>query len=185
MSLLKIADRYAKSLLDLAQERNQVEAVFDDMTLFDRVLKENRSLRLTIDSPVIKAEKKAAVLKSLFSGKMAELSLAFLDLVVKKHRANGLSIIAERFLLQYRILRGIVDAEVISTIPLNEELRERIAGMVHKKTGKLVNLKESINPTLMGGFILKVGDMEINASVKAQLETMALSLTDKSYIEKF
>ncbi len=185
MSLIKIADRYAKSLLELAQERQVLEDVFNDMTLFEKVVKENRSLKLVVDSPVIKSDKKAAVIKGLFESAFNELSLGFLLLVTKKHRSPALPLIAERFLLQYRTLRGIVDAEVISTIALTDELRERIGGMVHKKTGKLVNLKESIDSSLMGGFVLKIGDVELNASVKAQLETMALSLTDKSYIEKF
>jgi F-type H+-transporting ATPase subunit delta len=185
MSELRVASRYAKSLLELAVEKKILEEVNKDMRLFDKVLQENRPLLLMLRNPVIKNDKKAAVLGQVFKGKINALTSAFFDLVSRKNREAALPAIAQEFFAQYNVHNNILKAQVTTTFPLTDDLRKRFQTTLVEATGKTIELEENVNPELIGGFILKIGDKQVDESLKSKLKEMKLKFKEDAYIKKY
>lgn len=185
MSEIRIASRYAKSLIELAQEKGILEEVHNDMKAFDEVVKENRQLVLALKNPVLQSEKKKAILNALF-GDVNELSKAFFDIITRKKRADVLPAVASEFHKQYNIIKGIQVAQVTTAAPLNPSLRERIITLVKDISEKQnVQLNEKVDEQLIGGFILTVGDKQIDDSLKTKLNHLQRELTQNQYIKEF
>jgi len=180
----KVAHRYAKAVLDLATEKGVVDQVYQDLKEFSRILNENYSLRQLLKSPVILTYKKENVLNQLFSNDFNKLTWSFFEIILRKHRENQLEGIALSYVNQYHEAKGFVDATVITPIALTEKLRTSFSDMVGKRTGKKPILKEKVNPELIGGYILRIGDLEFDESVRSKLKTVKTTLSDTTYIAK-
>lgn len=116
---IRVASRYAKSLMDLAVERGELEVVQQDIELFHKTIKENRQLELLLTNPIVQSEKKRAILTSLFKGKISPLTSKFLDIISSKNREDFLPAIVSEFLRQYREYKGITRAQVVTTFRLH------------------------------------------------------------------
>lgn len=169
-----VAFRYAKSLIDLAKEKGLTEEVHNDMQFFRRTLAENRQLLLLFKNPIVRKEKKYAVLKAIFANRVNPMSMAIFEIITRKHREDIIDAIADEFIRLYNDLKGIQKAQVITTMPLTEELRRQFAAMVAKSTGKTVQLEEKIDPKLIGGYVLRIGDTQVDASIRNQLNEIRL-----------
>jgi F-type H+-transporting ATPase subunit delta len=176
MSESTVAIRYAQSLFGLAEEKKVVEEVYNDMLLFKQVAEENRPLMLALKSPVVRHEKKIAVLKALFEKRVNPVSYTIFEIVTKKNREGILYAIADEFVKLYDISKGIVVAHVSSAVALSDELRQAVSQTVANSTGKTVQLSEKIDERLIGGFVLRVGDRQIDASIRKRLSDLKLSL---------
>jgi F-type H+-transporting ATPase subunit delta len=182
----RAASRYVKSLLGLAVEKNVIEQVHQDMLLFTRVLDENRELKLALSNPIIKHDKKRAVLEQIFKGKVNDLTLAIFDIITKKHREPILYTIAKQFHDAYNEHKGIGIATVISAVPLDSGIRAELLAIIKKiNERKEVELIEKIDPSLIGGFVLNVGDRQIDASLKSRLKSLKVTLSHNPYIKEF
>lgn len=176
MAVASVAFRYAKSLLDLAEERGITEEIHRDMLFFKNTVDQSRPLALMLKNPIVRSSKKDAVLKLIFGGKINPMSSAFIDIVARKNRESLIEDIAAEYIRLYDEMRGIEHATVITTTPLTDELRIKFKAMVAKTTGReLVELTEKINPQLIGGYILQLGDRQVDASVKSQLSELKLA----------
>lgn len=184
MSEFRIASRYAKSLLDLSVERNTLDETKNDMDLFLKVSEENRDFVLLLKNPIVKSTKKSAIIKEIFSGKVSDLSLAFFDIIAKKGRESYLIDIAQAFQTLYNKHKGIMKAEVTTTFPLTDNLRNEVKRLVNEITGKTIDLKENIDKSIIGGFLLKVGDRQIDDTVSSKLSTLRRELTKNQYIKQ-
>src|SRR5688500_1511349 len=109
-----VAGRYANSLMELAQDKNKMDAVRSDMQLISQVCAENREFILFINSPIIKTDKKIAVLEDIFKGKISDLTMSFLILMTKKQRESYLKDIASAFEESYKQKKNIFTAVVTS-----------------------------------------------------------------------
>ncbi len=186
MSDLRAASRYAKSLIELADEQGALEEVNDDMRLFNEVCEENYEFRLMLKNPVIKHDKKRQILNEVFKGKVHKLTLAIFDIITRKNREPILPSIAKEFILQYNVKKGIEVATVTTAVPLSDDLREEIREIVLKVGGrKSVELKEIIDPELIGGFILKVGDKQIDDSLQSKLKMLRHKFSQNPFIKEF
>lgn len=175
MAVVTVASRYAKSLIDLAQEKNLTDALYKDMQLFKQTVTDSRPLLLLLKNPIVRTEKKSAIIKAAFEKRFNPLTMSFLQIIIKKHREAIMDAIADEFINQYDVLKGVERATIITTIPLTEELREKFKAMVLKTTnGKSVELEEKIDPKLIGGYILRIGDQQIDGSVRNQLNEIRL-----------
>ncbi len=183
MSEYRIASRYAKSLLDLAVEKGQLEEVNNDMLMFSNLVKENRDLLLMLKSPIITHDKKLAVLNQIFEGKVNDLTLAIFQILTKKHREMYLDQIAVEFHHQYNSNQGIEEATVTTTFELDAKTKAEFESIVTQISGKKVELTQVIDEDLIGGFILKIGDRQIDDSVSSKLKALKLEFT-KNYYEK-
>ena len=185
MSEYRIASRYAKSLLDLADEKGALEDVNKDMLMFSQLADENRELTLMLKSPIITHDKKLNILNQLFSGKVNDLTLAIFQILTRKHREGYLPAIAKEFYHQYNVKKGIEEATVTTTFALNDTLREEFETVVKKISGKKVALSEKVDEELIGGFVLKIGDRQIDDSVSARLRALKVKFSKNPYVKEF
>ena len=175
MAVATVAGRYAKSLLDLAKEQGVAETMYTDMTFVKQTLSQNRQLALILKNPIVRAEKKNSVMKAVFASRLNALTMAFFQIIANKNREAIIETIAEQFIIQYERLKGVERATVITTMPLTDPLREQFKAIVMKNTdGKSVELEEKIDPKLIGGYILRVGDQQIDGSIRSQLNDIRL-----------
>lgn len=177
----KVAHRYAKSLLDLAAERGEVEQVERDMVALAHMAKESRELRAVLGSPVIKGDLKEKVLNALFGAGQSKLGGAFMKILADKGRVNYLPDIAVRYVELVKARNGVLSAEVRTAAPLTEEMRNRIVEVISKMRPGVPEIKEIIDPEVIGGFVLKVEDNMIDASVSSQLRKLRREFTDNPY----
>lgn len=178
----RVAYRYAKSLLKFAIERNQVDAVYEDFVLISDTIKENRELEILLKSPIVKSHQKSEILNKIFGGKIGEISREFVEIIVRKKRESLLDQIAYAYDSQYKIFKHITVAEVKTAFPLDDELRNKILDIVKDMTSDDIELKEIIDPSLLGGFVLTVGDNQIDSSVRRQLNDYQQSFSKNPYI---
>jgi len=177
----RVVSRYVKSLLELSVERGALEAVHKDMLLFGKVCKENRQFSLMLKSPIIRHEKKKDILQKLLTGKMHPLMLAIVDIVTRKNREPLLEAIAAEFHNAYNEHKGIGKASVITTLPMDKELRAEIEAVVIKLSNKKqVEIEEMVDPGMIGGFVLNVGDRQIDASLRTKLKNLQLTFTQST-----
>ena len=166
----KAGARYAKSLLDLSKEQNAVEEVKNDMVFFEQVVDDNSELEAILKNPIVPVDKKQGILQGIFGGKVHAITESFLKLVVNKGRSAILFDTAKQFVQQYNAIKGIVTAEVTSASELTEANRTEVTNLVKKELGaNEVVLKEKVDPALIGGFVLKVGDRQFDASIASGL----------------
>ncbi len=185
MKITKAANRYAKSLLDLSIEQNKVEEVFEDMSNLAKTVEGSRDLQVMLNSPVIKPDAKAKVLTLVFSGNVGEMTAKFIALITDKGRESLLGGIAHAYVIQYKIYKKVSQAEVISAAPLDAESRARIEAELQKLAPGLSDLTETVNPDLIGGYVIKVGDQMLDASVSTQLRELRREFTENLYVPGF
>ena len=172
------ARRYAKSLSEIANEQNASADVAADMELIAAAIDQNRELGLMLRSPIIKTDKKLNILKALFSGEIGSISLRFIDIIVKKKRENLLADIAAAYMDLYRTKQGIVSAEITTAVELTETERQKAREMVGKWSGKSVELNETIDPSIIGGFLIRMGDQQYDDSISGRLQDMRRNLKE-------
>lgn len=173
MSENKAASRYAKSLIDLSTERNSFEEIKNDMVLVEQVIGQNHELEAILKNPIVPLDKKAGILDSLFGNKVNEVTRAFFKLIVSKGRSGILFDTAKAFIAQYNAIKGIVTAHVTSATELTADSRAEIVSIVKKESGaNKVVINEKVNDKLIGGFILKVGDRQFDASIASSLNKL-------------
>jgi len=176
MSEIRIAKRYADALMDLSLEKNLMEEVYQNAEFIIAACDSNRDLSLMINSPIVKGDAKQRVLNKVFSGKINEISLHFINLLIRKRRETYLIPALEQFIKTYKAKKGIVDAFIQSSISIPESLKEKIKGMIKGDDYNEVNLHEEINEDLIGGFILRIDDKLVDNSVSSQLKRLQKSL---------
>lgn len=184
MSDLRVASRYAKSLIDLAQEKGVLEQVHEDMQLFAKTVKDSRDFKLFLTNPIIKHGKKLVVLKNIFTGKVSDMTLRFFLLITEKNREAILENIAQQFIGQYNLLKGIEKAQVTTAVALNPESRAQLNQKVAQLTGKTIQLEEKVDPSIIGGFLLRVGDKQVDDTIRTSLRTLKNKFKENPYINK-
>ncbi len=168
----RAASRYAKALLELAVEQNVLNQVHEDMLLFIRTVDENRALLLMLQSPIVPHYKKHNILQELFQKRVHPVTFTIFDIITRKNREGILYDIAKAFHDQYNAYNNIQVAQVTTTFPLDEQLRSKFKKITEETTGKKIELQEKVDPKLIGGFVLRVGDRQIDESIKGKLQRL-------------
>ncbi len=185
MADTRAALRYVRSLLDLAVERNALEEVHRDMLLFSEVTAKSRPLALLLQNPIIKHDQKLAVLRKVFEGKVHSLTMAFFEIITRKNREPILVSVAREFHNAYNEYKGIGKATVVSASPLDAATRAEFEKLVKRYSDKKqVELIEEVDPDLIGGFVLKVGDRQVDASIRSKLKTLRMQFSENPYIKE-
>lgn len=185
MTGTKLASRYSRSLILLAIERGELNEVFSDMKLIAKTCRENRELALLLRSPIIKTDKKRNILHAIFGDKINRTSQGFLDIITNKRREFYLEKIAEAFAEQYKQTNHIVTATVTTTMPLDKTLKEKILELVNSKTNQGVELIEKTDDKLIGGFVLRIGDNQIDSSIQRKLNDLRKNFSENPYVKEF
>jgi len=168
----RVASRYAKSFIDLTIEQGLLEQACNDMKYILQVCKIEHELVVFLKSPVIKTDKKQAVLKELFSGKLNKITETYIQLITAKKREVYLVEIAEEFLNQYKIKKNIITAIITSASGLDDTARKAVISLVKGNSTSEVVLQEKINKDIIGGFIIRVGDKQVDTSVSRKLSLL-------------
>ena len=184
MSATRVAFRYSKALLELSQEKHFLEEAYRDMQQIRKVCREHRDFRAMLRNPLIHPEKKTIILKALFEKSFHAMTMNFLEMVVRKRRELFLDEMAHHFIEQYKELKGITSAIVITAAGIDDSLRSQIIDVVKKVARTEVALEESINPEIIGGFILRFGDIQYDSSVLRNLNQFRLHFSRNLYKSK-
>lgn len=172
MSEFKVASRYAKALIDLATEQGNLEGVKGDMQEFIAVLRSSKELQAVLKNPIIKQDKKSNILDDIFEKKIHPSIVEFFHILVRKGRGNILYATAKEFIREYNEVKGIVKATVTSATALSEENYEALKASIAKEINATVVLENKVDPSLIGGFIIQVGDKQLNASIAGRLNKL-------------
>jgi len=170
MSELTVASRYAKSFIDLAQEQKKVEVIKGDMDLFYHTLKANPELKAVLANPIVSHSKKIKILDEVFSKKVNELSIAFFKLMINKSRGEVLYATAQEYVNMYDVKNNIIKANVVTATPLSAANKQKLVADIEKATGGSVKLEAKVDPSLIGGFVLTVGDRQVDTSIANDLK---------------
>ncbi len=181
----RLAARYAKSLLDLAVEQNSLDATLQDMTGVQQLCSASREFTGVLRSPIIKADKKAAIVDAILGSRLSPLSKAFVNLLVSKGREGSLPEIAGAFLEQYKKLKNIRTATLTTATPATDSLMATMKAKVEAAApGQTVELKSVVDPSIIGGFILEIGDRIVDASVRRDLVDVRKNFTGNLYVNQ-
>ncbi|WP_111707159.1 ATP synthase F1 subunit delta [Lutibacter citreus] len=180
MSGSRAAVRYAKAALSFAVEQQNEVQVNDDMVLVVNTIQENKDLQLFLNSPVLKSELKKSTLKDVFSGKIGNITSGVIDLLVDNKRLSILEDVAKKYSELFDKLKGIEVAKVISAVPLTEVLNKQVLAKVKEITGKEATIENVVNPDIIGGFILRIGDVQYDASISNKLQVLKRQFESES-----
>ena len=176
MSELRIASRYAKSLIELAEIQGNLNMIYDDICSVKEISHTNQDFNALIKSPVIKTEIKSKIINNIFE-KSQNLTIQFLNKVIDSRRENLLPEICESFISMYNNIKGIAQANVITAMPLDETNIQKIKNYISKKINKPnVQLEIKVDNGIIGGLIIKYEDKLLDMSIKSELHKLKLSL---------
>jgi F-type H+-transporting ATPase subunit delta len=176
MKSTKSASRYAKALLELAIEQQKLESIESNMSRILAAAKETNEFQVFLDSPIINLDKKVAVLNSLF-GEFEPLTLTFLALITKNGRERLITEIAQSYISQVKEFKGIIPISITSARKLDEATKATILAKINATLTGTLEITELVDESLIGGFIVTMGDKQIDASVASQLARMKQELT--------
>ncbi|MBK8956443.1 MAG: ATP synthase F1 subunit delta [Saprospiraceae bacterium] len=183
MSQLQIAHRYAKSLIDLSSEQKVLDSVYEDMLGIVSVCK-NVEFSAMLNSPIVHSDKKQGVVSALFEGKIQKLTMQFIQLLISKGRESLLTPICHAFIEQFKEIKKIKTARVITAKEWNDSELNAIKNKFSfwLNPGESMELSQKVDPSIIGGFILEMGDRNYDASIKRQLGELKENLYDTSYV---
>lgn len=167
----RLASRYAKSLVDLAQERSQLETVYADMLFLQALCKSSKEFVGVMKSPIITSDKKNKILAAVTDGKVNEITKLFNKLLVTKGRERDLPEIVSAFIDQYNVIKDIHKVQITTAVEISDALKQEIVNKVTKENGfSKVELETKLDEKLIGGFVMEYNNMLVDASVLRDLK---------------
>lgn len=167
-----VAGRYAEALYEIAVAQEIVDKMEEELKAVANLLEEEPDLKKVLYHPRITAAEKKDVLRNLLADKVSETTMNFLSLVVDRQRENYLADMVEVFVDYANKARNISDVEVTSAMELDEAKRARLVETLGGMTGKDVRVNYSVDPSLIGGIVVRIGDKVMDGSVKARLDSL-------------
>jgi F-type H+-transporting ATPase subunit delta len=180
----RLAARYAKSLLDLSVEQNQLDAVYADMKFLQQVNKSNPDFVAMLRSPIITSDKKDKIIDAIIGNKVCKLTMLFINLLTTKTRESNMPEIVTAFIEQYNKLKNIQTVKLTTATAISEELKQSIVAKVKNSTSTAVEIETSVKEELIGGFKLEVGGTLIDASILRDLNDVKKQFLNNEYIHK-
>jgi F-type H+-transporting ATPase subunit delta len=178
----EIASRYATSILQLAAEKGVLERVHSDMLYLSQVYAENRALVSTLRNPLLKHDKKLAILQAIFQNTVHALTLRFFAMVTQNRREAVLPAMIQAFLAQYDQYLGIKKAQITTAFSLPDQIISQFQKIVQQVSPcQQVILEQSVDPTLIGGYVLQVEDKRFDQSLRKKLLTLQKNCVTKMY----
>jgi F-type H+-transporting ATPase subunit delta len=165
-------DAYAGAFMGIARAEQQGTAVEDDLFRFARALEANDELRSALGDRNVPAERRIAVVEELMGGTAVPVSVGLVSMVIGADRANELPAVVDRFLELSAEGRRHDVAEVRAAVPLDDRVRDRLAKALSDATGKEVEVKVVVDPSVLGGIVARIGDTVIDGTVRRRLEQL-------------
>lgn len=180
MTSTRLAKRYATGLWDYALVENKEDTIIDEIKLIIQNIEENRHFQLFLKSPIIETSKKIQIAKEIFKS-FSPITLHFVILILKHKRENILLDISKEVLKVHDEYKGIQRIEIISAIPLDQNTISKILLSEAKIDPQKAIVENIIDESLIGGYILRLEDVQVDASVKTRLSNIKKRLSEKVY----
>ena len=174
----RIVRRYAAALFRTARKADLVDAVESDLGLVSFAFESSPALWGAIRPPVLSPEKKQEVLRDLFGGRVQQITLDYLDLLVDQRREEAIAKTEEEYVILANEARGVAEADVTTAVALEEEQEARLRRKLGRVTGKEVRLRTTVDSEIIGGVIVKIGDRVIDGSVRGRLAALKQELSE-------
>ena len=175
----KISVRYSRALFQLATDKNLIDKVSEDMLFISEVCKISE-VKEVLNSPIIVPSKKTAIFHSFLEKNTEKITLSLVDLLIKNGRESYLPAVARVFRDETLKYKGITETYLTTAVPVNDKSRKEISEMIASIFKTKVELKETIDKDIIGGFILKINDNFIDASVRSKLRKIRKELSVRS-----
>ncbi|MGB5647206.1 MAG: ATP synthase F1 subunit delta [Muriicola sp.] len=176
MNESRAAARYAKAILDFAVDNKKTDVLEGDMRSIVATMSTSSELREMLDSPVLKGELKKKALMAIFKGSHA-ITEGLIDLLIQNRRISLLNEVALKYIILNEELKGEGVAFVTTAVPLSGELEKKVLRKVSDITGNKIIIKNEIDASIVGGFILRVGDLQYDASISNKLNRIKREFT--------
>jgi len=176
MNESKISVRYAKALFSLSRETNTLDVLKKDMEMLLQCISEVPDLQYIIQSPVIKSGEKIRLFSEVFKNSFSELSFSFISMVLENKREEFLAGMARYFLELLRTEQGVQSAMLTTAISVDDDTRRSVLQLISKKFNTKAELKEVVDTSIIGGFILQVGDQQLDSSISGKLKRIKKEL---------
>lgn len=173
-----VARRYAQALFDLGSENGALEDLEADLTRAAETISRHPVVQKTLYHPLISADEKRRLVEALLGGDVSPRALNFLRLILEKKREHHLPVILAEFRRLVNAARNVVEAEATVASPLGAPLLAELRSRLESVTGKRVNLKVSLNPGLLGGVVVQIGDRRYDGSLRGRLESLRQSIKE-------
>ena len=167
----EIAEVYARSLFEVAKEHDVLDRVHDELGEFAEALSENRTLQVFLFSPYFSSEEKREGVKKIVSD-ADERFVNFLELVAERHRMPALFRIKREFDALWAEEHKLLQVTVTSAVELDEGLADEIGKRIQEQTGRTVELSSNVDPDVLGGLMVRVGNMVLDDTVRNKLERL-------------
>ena len=169
-------DGYARALFEIARAEGNLDEVEDELFRFARNVESSDQLRSALTDEMVPAEKRQAIVEDLLGGKATATTTQLVSMVVGAGRARDLPAIIDKLVQRASSAKSLEVAEVRSAVPLTEDQQTRLAAALANATGKQVNLKVVVDPSVLGGIVATVGDTVIDGSVRTALDHLKARL---------
>jgi len=176
MNYSNISVRYANALFLTAKENNELDNVKKDIEFILSLFKEMPQLKFVMESPVIKTSDKLNIIKNVFSSRIAELTIKFLNLIVKNKRELQVQNISRNFIDKYKEFKGIKTVTLTTAYKIDEDTKRHLIEKIKKTFDKIIELHENVDTGIIGGFILKIEDQQLDSSVTSKLSRIKRKL---------
>lgn len=180
----RLAERYAKSLMDIASEQGKLDAIYSDMVGIHQLCKDSKDFLMLMRSPVVKADTKNNIVHALLEGKVDGVTKAFVQLIINKGREFFLPEIATAFVSQYKKKNNITEVTLTTAEPLEEGvltvLKEKVQAQLQDKT---IDLTTKVDANLIGGFVLEANNNLFDASVLRDLNDIKKQFLKNEYVQ--
>lgn len=173
----RAAIRYAKAVLSLAQDKNATEDIQKDMQSIIATVNGSAELRMVLNSPLINGELKLAALREIFKNTRG-ISQKLFEVLIENKRVALLADVAKQYIALFDKLNNTQVARVITAVPLDEALSAKVLSKIKELTGNEATIQNTIDESIIGGFILRVGDLQYNASIANKLTNLRRELSN-------
>ncbi len=179
----RLATRYAKSLIDLAVEQNQLDQTYNDMLTLQSICKGNKDFVQLLKSPIIKPTTKLKIVAAVTEGKVGVLVNAFNNLIITKGREANLPEVVNTFIQQYKDYKGIKSVKLTTATEIGDDAKSAIVRKM-QMDGNNVELETVVDEKLIGGFVLQTGNNLIDASIAYDLKAIQKQFMNNDFIYK-
>jgi len=163
---------YARGLFEIARAEGTIDEVEDELFRFARTYESSDQLRNALTDEQIPASRRQAIVEDLLGGKVTPTTTQLISMVVGSGRARDLPAIVDKLVARASSAKNLELAEVRSAVPLTPDQETRLAAALANATGKEVNLKVVVDPTVLGGLVATVGDTVIDGTVRTRIEQL-------------
>ncbi|MCG8458256.1 MAG: ATP synthase F1 subunit delta [Holophagales bacterium] len=175
---LAVARTYSRALLEVAEKKGSADAVLEQLQWLAGHAEENEEFGRFVANPLIDPSVRSASFEKMFRGRLDDVLVDGLGVMSRKGRVGLLATLAETYLQEHRDLRGRVEVQIATAVPLSAELRSRIEKLLAERTGKTPEIHESVDEGLIGGIVLRIGDRKVDATVKNEVRKYRKLLDD-------